>query len=143
MNSRRARAIAFAIVIVGALVAIIVSADREMMPASIARLYDWPGGDKLGHFVLMGAAAFAVELALGGRRVALRIAGHRLSLRLAPIVVGAAVIAEECSQLALPSRTFSFLDLAFSLAGVVAGGALATALLGRRSARARGPERGE
>lgn len=141
MNTRRAGALA--IVVMVALVAIIIAADRGMMPEWIERFYDWPGGDKLGHLVLMGTAAFVVELALAGRSHSLRFGGRTAKLWLGSLGVGAAVIAEECSQLAFPSRTFSLADLACSLAGVLAGGALARALLARAGARARGGEAGE
>jgi polysaccharide biosynthesis protein VpsQ len=90
---------------------IIFSADEGTMPVLIKRLYDYPNGDKLGHFLLMGSLAFVVALALP----------WRWKLRGLLILAGLLTL-EECSQLLFPRRTFDLLDLACSLAGIAAFG---------------------
>jgi polysaccharide biosynthesis protein VpsQ len=107
--------------------AIVVAADRGALPNVIRRLYDWPGGDKAGHVVLLGGLAFVVDLALRGRRVG---AGPRAPL-LGSVLVAAAITAEEASQAFFPGRTLSLVDLACSFLGIYLGGRAATALLRR------------
>lgn len=70
-----------------------------------------PYGDKLGHFLLIGLLALLVDLALGCRDV------RRVPL--GPAIVSVLVLAEELSQLALPTRTFDGLDLAADVIGIV------------------------
>ena len=47
--------------------AIIVLADQGRLPGIIAALYDFPNGDKVGHFFLMGGLSLLVNLALPAR----------------------------------------------------------------------------
>jgi polysaccharide biosynthesis protein VpsQ len=92
---------------------IILFADRGQMPAFIAQLYNFPNGDKVGHFFLMGGLAFITGLLLPD------------SWKKRGLFVLAGLIAlEEFSQLLFSHRTFSLLDLACSLAGVAAFGLL-------------------
>jgi len=91
-----------------------------------------PSSDKAGHFVVMGLLAAALVWALAetswrGRRLTAFgcVTGTLLLVSL-----------EEVSQLALPTRTFSWLDLAYSWAGVLVLGGLAGALVRYRIARA-------
>lgn len=113
----KARKIIFAILALAALGFvgwIILSADRGNMPSLISFMYSFPNGDKLGHFLLMGALAFVVTLALPLRF-------RRIGL----IVLAVALTAEEFSQQFFASRSASWLDLACSLAGVAVFGLLA------------------
>jgi polysaccharide biosynthesis protein VpsQ len=79
-------------------------------------LFRWiernPGSDKAGHFILVGALAFLLNLALAGRKVA--------GLLLGGILIGIALTLEEASQAWNPARNFDLLDLAANLAGVFA-----------------------
>src|SRR5689334_23779035 len=45
---------------------VIVLADTEHLPRFIKVIYDFPYGDKLGHFILYGLLALFVTLALMG-----------------------------------------------------------------------------
>ncbi len=90
-----------------------------------------PGGDKLGHFVLMGVLAALVDLALRRRDVG--------RVPLGPAVVLALVTLEEVSQRWMSTRTFDLLDLAADVAGIVAFTALGRALAGWWAGRARRP----
>ena len=40
-----------------ALIALVVAADRETLPLVVQRVYDYPAGDKIGHFGLFGSLA--------------------------------------------------------------------------------------
>ncbi len=97
--------------------AIVVAADRGALPDGIRRLYDWPGGDKVGHVVLLAAVTFVVAMALRGRRVRL----GRWSLPLASVMVFVGITLEEASQAWFPGRTLSVADLACSYLGILLG----------------------
>ena len=103
------------------IVAIIVAADRRVLPAALMEIYNFPGGDKLGHVVLFGGLAFLVEMSLRGRTFP--AAGRVLSL--GGLVLAVAVTIEELSQQFFPGRSFSLADLAASYAGILMGIALA------------------
>jgi VanZ family protein len=84
-----------------------------------------PGGDKTGHFVLMGLVSFvtvAAAIRLGTRR-------PRANVMIGFSLVGVFATLDEVLQLVLPRRTFSWTDLSASYAGVVVLGALAWALV--------------
>jgi len=63
--------------------AVVVAADRGTLPASIKALYDFPNGDKVGHFVLLGILSFLVNWTV------LSNSPHR-SLR--PVLIGSGII---------------------------------------------------
>ena len=80
-----------------------------------------PGGDKAGHFVLIGAMAFFLNFALRCRTFP--ALGRRWLLGSAIILALAAV--EECSQLWFPHRTFDLGDFVADAAGIWCFGWLA------------------
>ena len=101
------------------IITIIILADTDHMPRLIHAVYDYPYGDKLGHFILFGLLNFFVTLACirpltdrPPKQVALWIG---LSLAL---LVGL----EEFSQKFFATRTFDLLDLAASYLGLIVGG---------------------
>lgn len=94
---------------------VILSADTRTMPAAIHRLYAFPGGDKVGHLVLMGVLALALNLALSTRRVGIASRKILLGSLLALLLV----TVEELSQAFSRTRTFSLLDLGFSYLGIL------------------------
>jgi VanZ family protein len=98
---------------------VIYSADGPGLPRFIALLYDYPNGDKLGHFLLMGGLAFLLTLPLS-RRYQLPGLGFLAVL----------IAIEEFSQRFFNNRHPSWSDLACSLAGVVVFGGLALWLSG-------------
>jgi VanZ family protein len=77
-------------------------------------LFDWiertPGSDKVGHFVLIGAMAFFLNIALHARR-----AGPVL---LGSVLVFAVFAVEETSQLFIPRRHFDWGDLTADVLGI-------------------------
>ena len=74
-----------------------------------------PGGDKYGHFLLMGSLAFLVNLSLSCRVVS--IAGRRFLL--GSLLVLILITIEELSQRFIPYRTFDLVDLGCGLPGRV------------------------
>lgn len=105
--------ILLAVLFLGFVAFIIFSADAGSMPKFIANLYNFPNGDKVGHFFLMGSLAFVVALALP----------CNWKLRGLLILTGLLAL-EEFSQRFFQHRTSDWLDLASSFAGVTIFGAL-------------------
>jgi len=101
---------------------IILRADSgHGVPGFITALYAYPNGDKLGHFLLMGALAFAITLALPRR-------GQLPGLG----VLALALAAEEFSQRFF-GRHSDLLDLVCSYAGLIVFGGLELWLTRRNS----------
>jgi VanZ family protein len=98
------------------IVAIVIGADAGQFPPLIKRFYDFPGGDKAGHFILFGILSFLLNksaLTLFPKRNPARLI-LTVSLLLA-ILIGL----EEWSQALFPTRTMSASDLMASYAGVI------------------------
>ena len=88
-------------------------------------VFEWiravPGGDKIGHFLIMGGFACTLNYALRCREVSL--AGK-------PALLGSLIVlllaaSEEFSQLFIPGRTFDLLDLGADALGIWLLGRLA------------------
>ena len=109
-------------------VLIICLADRGLLKPVYRFIGIHPGSDKIGHFVLIGASAGLLNLALGLRTV--RWFGHAWLLGSA--LVGVACTLEEVSQIWLPSRSFDLLDLAGDYTGILFFGWLAKRVAMRR-----------
>ena len=100
---------------------IVVAADKGDLPNLISALYSFPGGDKVGHFLLMGTMSFLVNFSLTAPPTSLQV---RKVVK-ASIVIVLLVTLEEISQLWFRTRTFSFADLSFSYLGICFGLTLA------------------
>ncbi len=96
------------------LATILLAAYTNTLPAYLGRI---PHYDTMGHFVLYSIAGYLGHRLLRYRRWG--IAGWRWSLWGWLFSLGA--IAEECLQALSPNRTFSGLDMAASLLGVIVG----------------------
>lgn len=97
------------------IMAIVIGADVDRLPRPIDFLYHFPGGDKVGHFILFGILSFLLNksaLLMFPQGNTLRII--LTSSLLLSIVIGL----EEWSQSLFPSRTMSVVDLIASCAGV-------------------------
>lgn len=118
----RARLFAGALLcLMGALFGLIIFwADTGTMPAIITRLYAFPYGDKAGHFLLMGLISAVATIALAGRRLHV----GRFHPLAGSVLVAAVVSTEELSQRWFSGRTFSPVDLGFSLLGIWLAGIL-------------------
>ena len=99
---------------------LIVTADSGIFPPFLQYFYQFPGGDKAGHFILYGILTFLMVLAFPRRQ-------HWgwISLASATIILAVLITLEEFSQSFFPSRTFSMLDLSFSFLGIFTGDWLA------------------
>ena len=103
-------AVAFSIFII----VVIILADMGTLPGLIRGLYDFPNGDKLGHFILYGILSLLLNLAFTlhpSRNLPRTI--WTVSLVLA-LLIGL----EEWSQSLFDSRTMDIVDLLASYAGV-------------------------
>jgi polysaccharide biosynthesis protein VpsQ len=94
---------------------IIVLADRGSLPPFITALYDFPLGDKVGHFFLMGLLALALNLLFPNQQKQKRAIQISNGSKLALILV----TLEEISQLGFATRSFSIVDLSFSYLGIL------------------------
>ncbi len=97
------------------IVLIIVAADLNQLPRAVRELYNFPGGDKVGHFVLMGLLSLLVNvsaLATFPER------GARRTVLFTTLALATLIGLEEASQALFRSRTVSFADLLSSYAGI-------------------------
>ena len=94
------------------IVAIIVLADTQHL-GFLGRLYDFPYGDKLGHFLVFGLLSLMVNMAVLERRP-----GNAKVVLRATLVLAVLIGLEEFSQRWFPSRTSSAWDLMASYLGV-------------------------
>lgn len=91
-------------------------ANSASMPGWLKAIYDFPNGDRLGHFVIYGLLAYVFSTALKYRRVRLGAFSVLWGVLLA---IGLAT-AEELSQFFQPARTPDIWDLLAGYAGIIA-----------------------
>lgn len=101
------------------ILAIIVLADNGSLPRWLHVLYDFPNGDKLGHFILYGLLNFFITRAFLSSRLSKSRSWATLSVGL---ILSLLIALEEWSQQFFSTRTFDLMDLLASLAGVLLGG---------------------
>lgn len=118
------------VVFVVFLICVVIVANLGLGPVAFRFLRTIPGGDKTGHFVLMGLLSLLVNLSMGAKRVP--VAG--LPLLKGSLIVIVVVTLEELSQLLLRYRSFDLSDLAMDYLGIVAFGVLAEHVVRRRRA---------
>jgi VanZ family protein len=104
-------------------------------PRWFGLVYHLPGGDKAGHFLILGAVTFLVALGF----TSARIRGRRLGVAGCALLVGAVVTVDELLQLLLPYRSFSWGDLLANWLGILTFGALAWLVLWILARRRRRP----
>ena len=105
---------------------IIYLADAGLAPGFFGWVQHTSGGDKVGHFVLIGGLALCLNLSLGCRKWCGLLAGS--------LIVVALCTAEEFSQLFLGSRRhFDWLDLAADYAGILVAGLAAQRIARQRT----------
>ena len=80
-----------------------------------------PGGDKCGHFLLMGLLSFLLNTSLRCRAVEVR--ARRVLL--GSVIASMAVTLEEISQIFLQYRSFDLVDLLFDYLGILVFGKIA------------------
>ena len=108
-------AVLFFVFIVG----LVILADTDQLPVFIQSAYDFPNGDKLGHFILYGLLNFFITRAFLTSLPSRTRGWVTLSIGM---ILSFIITLEEFSQKYFASRTFSYLDLFASLLGVLVGG---------------------
>ena len=98
------------------IILIIVLADTGTLRHYVGFLYDFPFGDKLGHFLLYGILTLLIDLALF-RSFPDQSPG-RLAVKCG-LVLALLIGLEEFSQKYFSSRSFDLVDLTFSYLGVL------------------------
>ena len=116
------------IVFIVFLITIVIVANLGLIPYLFPFIYQIPGGDKLGHFLLMGILSFLVNSVLKTRKIRI----YSISFLLGSLIVMAIVTIEEFSQIFLEFRAFSLIDLLFDYFGIVFFGYLAEYLQNRQ-----------
>ena len=106
------------------LILIVIIANLGLGHIYFPFVYNVPGLDKIGHFLLMGILSFLVNLLLECKRVSL----NQLSILTGNLWVAILATLEELSQIFLVYRAFSVVDLVFDLGGIFLGGRLAARL---------------
>lgn len=101
------------------IIAVIVLVDNGSLPRSIRTIYDFPNGDKLGHFILFGLLNFFVTYAFLPSNLSRSRGWVTLSVGL---TLALFIALEEWSQQFFSTRTFDLIDLFASYLGVVVGG---------------------
>lgn len=101
------------------IIAVVVLADTGNLPHSIRVIYDFPNGDKLGHFILFGLLDFFLTRAFLYSFLSRPRGWVTLSIGL---ILALFIGLEEFSQKFFANRTFDLIDLFASYLGVVVGG---------------------
>jgi VanZ family protein len=100
---------------------LVFAAGSGNIPESLSFFTQIPYGDTFGHFFLIGFLAFIATWATQAKTFAI----GRLQLPLGATVVFALIVLEEISQIFIPARSFSYLDLTADFLGTIVFGWLA------------------
>jgi polysaccharide biosynthesis protein VpsQ len=95
---------------------VIILADAGILSHYVGFIYEFPYGDKAGHFILYGILTLFLDLALFRARPDQN--RRRLALQCG-LVLALLIGLEEFSQQYFSSRTFDLVDLTFSYLGVI------------------------
>lgn len=105
-----------ALAFIALILAVIVGADTGTLPRALRNLYDFPNGDKVGHFVLFGLLSLILNLTILARPHA---DSRRLILTVS-LVLSLLAGLEEWSQSLFALRTMDIFDLLAGYTGIVA-----------------------
>jgi VanZ family protein len=94
------------------------AADRGSLPDTLAHTFAFPGGDKLGHFLIAAALTYFTNRASSGR--IMRIKSRRFLL--GSTLIALIITLEEFSQIFFAYRSYSWLDLGSGYLGIVLTG---------------------
>lgn len=100
---------------------IILWANTGSMPRGLVVIYDFPGGDKAGHFILFGTLSYLLNITTTSR---LEKSPAKTIITVTFILL-LLVGLEEWTQQFLSKRTASWFDLVFSYSGILLGAWLA------------------
>jgi polysaccharide biosynthesis protein VpsQ len=90
--------------------------NTNTMPSIVSAMYDFPLGDKIGHFVVYGTLAYLLTWAMPFRRVSF----GRFSLPLGVLIAIVIATLEELSQVFVIRRNADIYDLLASYLGIYA-----------------------
>ena len=110
------------------IVIVVVLADTGHL-GFLHGVYDFPLGDKAGHFLLYGLLSLVVDLSVFEARTGPDF--RRLAV-VVGLILALLIGLEEFSQRWFPARTFDLLDLTASYLGVACFGWLAVRLKARK-----------
>ena len=112
-----------------ALISIILLRNYNRGNSIFSLLLSIPYYDKIGHFFLMGILAFIAVVTF----VPVMPDRSHKSTMLVLTIVLAFIALEECSQIFIPTRTFSYRDFICDLLGVFCFGSLGHSLVNKTS----------
>jgi VanZ family protein len=95
---------------------VIYSADTGTFPLFLRKIYGFPGGDWVGHFVLYGILAW-----LAVRAYPHKVTVFRWQIPLSALLVISMAALEELSQFWFPRRTPDLIDLSLGVVGITVG----------------------
>lgn len=98
------------------IILVIVLADAGVLARYVGFVYEFPWGDKAGHFILYGILALLLNLALFRSRS--EPSRRRFAIKLG-LFLALLIGLEEFSQQYFSHRTFDLLDLSFSYLGLL------------------------
>jgi polysaccharide biosynthesis protein VpsQ len=96
------------------IILIIILADTRHL-GYLGRVYDFPNGDKVGHFVLFGVLSFVVNLSVFEARP---LTDKKRLAVITSLLLALFIGLEEYSQRFFPARTADIFDFLASCAGV-------------------------
>ena len=97
------------------IIVVIVLANKGKL-GSLHFIYDFPNGDKAGHFILFGILTFLLDLTFFQT---LPRADRKRAAVMIGLILALLIGLEELSQKYFPGRTFSLFDLSASYVGVL------------------------
>lgn len=100
---------------------VVIGADNGNLASYLRGIYDFPGGDKIGHLVLYGTMAFLLARAFPQP---LKLGRFAIPISILVLLIFAAV--EEYTQNFFPTRTADWVDLTCSFLGIATGTWLAS-----------------
>jgi polysaccharide biosynthesis protein VpsQ len=109
---------------------VIFLADPGRLPQPLHAVYDFPNGDKLGHFVLFGLLDFFLTLTF--IRSLPEETAKLITLSIG-LILALVIGLEEFSQKLFAARTFDLIDLLAGYLGLIAGAFVALKLKTRQS----------
>jgi VanZ family protein len=113
---------------------IVCLANNGLLYDYVPNVNEYPGADKVCHFLLMGTMAFLTNLALRGRKIQYA----NMTLYVGSLIVLILVTLEELSQIFVSSRNFDFIDLIFDILGIFFLGNLGGKIAVKKESKIRG-----
>jgi len=113
------------------LMSIIYLANHHQYHDLFSIIRSVPGGDKYGHFLLMGLLSFLLNTSLRCRELDV----GAMPVLLGSVIVSIAVTLEEVSQIFMQYRSFDLVDLLFDYLGIWVFGKVALYVRARRNVK--------